>query len=152
MSTLGYDANVGRTTAGEQEMKARVAEMQAVGGASWDGARDYTGLALVVAFAGGVRNLNLDIKDISQREEYLNRNYFIGNLTVGLGKRFSYKSRLAFGLDLGYDESVDDLARLDAFNNVMGVVVMIGLAITGMALKFSYARWAVAISSVHRAT
>ena len=72
---------------------------------------------LTVTGSGGKRNLNLEFTDPALAAEYLNRTYFIGNLTVGLGKRFSYKSRFAFGLDLGYDESVGDLAKLDAFNN-----------------------------------
>jgi hypothetical protein len=72
---------------------------------------------LTVTGSGGKRNLNLQLTDPDLAAEYLNRSYFIGNLTVGMGKRFSYKSRVAFGLDLGYDESVGDLTKLDAFNN-----------------------------------
>ncbi len=41
----------------------------------------------------------------------------VGNLTVGLGRQFSHKSRYVFGLDLGYDESVGDLIVLDGINN-----------------------------------
>jgi hypothetical protein len=50
-------------------------------------------------------------------EKFLNRSYFIGNLTVGVGRRFSYKSRYVFGLDLGYDESVGDLIIIDGIKN-----------------------------------
>ena len=67
--------------------------------------------------SAGKRNLNLELTDPELAEIYLNRSYFIGNLTVGMGRRFSYKSRYVFGLDLGYDESVGDLIELDAFNN-----------------------------------
>jgi hypothetical protein len=72
---------------------------------------------LTVTGSAGKRNLNLEFTDPDMREDYLNRSYFIGNLTVGLGRRFAFKSRYVFGLDLGYDESVSDLIKLDAFNN-----------------------------------
>jgi hypothetical protein len=72
---------------------------------------------LVVTGSGGKRNLNLEFTDPALREEYLNRNYFIGNLTAGVGRNFSHKSRYVFGLDLGYDESVEDLVELAAFND-----------------------------------
>jgi hypothetical protein len=72
---------------------------------------------LTVTGSGGKRNLDLQISDPDQAVEYLNKSYFIGNLTVGMGKRFSYKSRYVFGLDLGYDGTVGDLAELDAYNN-----------------------------------
>jgi hypothetical protein len=78
---------------------------------------DYPkGWDLTFAGAAGKRNLTLRLEDPAQREDYLNRNYFVGNLTVGLGKRFAYKSRFVFGLDLGYDESVGDLIVLDGIN------------------------------------
>lgn len=72
---------------------------------------------LTVAFSGGKRNLDLELKTAEERSEWLNRSYFIGNLTVGAGRKFSNKSRYVFGLDLGYDETVGDLIRLDAYNN-----------------------------------
>jgi len=79
--------------------------------------QDYPrGWDLTVTGSAGKRNLDLEFTDPALAEEYLNRSYFIGNLTLGLGKQFSYKSRFAFGLDLGYDESVGDLITLDAFN------------------------------------
>jgi hypothetical protein len=78
---------------------------------------DYPrGWDLTVTGSAGKRNLDLEFTDPALADEYLNRSYFIGNLTVGLGKRFAYKSRYVFGLDLGYDESVGDLIKLDAFN------------------------------------
>ncbi len=78
---------------------------------------DYPkGWDLTFAGSGGKRNLTLRLEDPALREDYLNRNYFVGNLTVGLGKRFAYKSRYVFGLDLGYDESVGDLIVLDGIN------------------------------------
>ncbi len=66
------------------------------------------GWDLTVTGSGGKRNLDHESNnpDIPLT---LNRSYFMGNLTVGMGRRFSYKSRFAFGLDLGYDESVGDL-------------------------------------------
>ncbi len=74
------------------------------------------GWDVTVTGSAGKRNLNLVIEDAGTRGDYLNRDYFIGNLTVGVGRRFAYKSRCVFGLDLGYDESVGDLIELDAFN------------------------------------
>ncbi|RKZ13333.1 hypothetical protein DRQ50_10610, partial [bacterium] len=74
---------------------------------SWD---------LTVTGSAGKRNLDHEFNDPNVREEYKNRSYFIGNLTVGAGRKFSHKSRYVFGLDLGYDESVGDLMKLDAFN------------------------------------
>jgi hypothetical protein len=80
-------------------------------------ADDYPrGWDLTVGGSYGRRNLNLKIADVGLRDDYLNRNYLIGNLTFGLGRRFTYKSRGVFGLDLGYDESVGDLIELNAFN------------------------------------
>jgi len=79
---------------------------------------DYPrGWDLTVAGAVGKRNLTLRLDDAGQRGDYLNRNYMVGNLTVGLGRRFAFKSRGVFGLDLGYDESVGDLIELNAFND-----------------------------------
>ena len=78
---------------------------------------DYDhGWDLTVTGSAGKRNLDHEFNDPDVREEYKNRSYFIGNLTVGAGRRFSHKSRYVFGLDLGYDESVGDLIKLDAFN------------------------------------
>ncbi len=77
----------------------------------------HKGWDLTVTGSGGKRNLNLAFSDPALANEYLNRNYFIGNVTVGMGKQFSYKSRYVFGLDMAYDESVGDLIILDAFNN-----------------------------------
>jgi hypothetical protein len=67
----------------------------------------------------GKRNLNLNISNFvnpETGEEFLNKSYFIGNVTVGVGRRFSYKARYVFGLDFCYDETVGDLLRLDAYN------------------------------------
>lgn len=75
---------------------------------SWD---------LTVTGSGGKRNLDLQFDDPDMKEEYANQSYFIGNLTVGLGRKFSHKSRYVFGLDVGYDESVQDLEKVDAYNN-----------------------------------
>jgi len=72
---------------------------------------------LTVGGAVGKRNLTHNIANADLREDYLNRNYMVANLTVGLGRRFAYKSRYVFGLDLGYDESVGDLIELDGINN-----------------------------------
>jgi hypothetical protein len=74
------------------------------------------GWDLTFCWSAGKRNLDLRIEDPELQVRYLNRDYFIGNLTVGMGKRFSHKSRLAFGLDFAYDETVGDLIELDAYN------------------------------------
>ncbi len=71
---------------------------------------------LTLTGSAGKRNLDLQFDDPELREQYGNRSYFIGNITLGAGYRFSFKSRVAFGLDFCYDESVGDLIRLDAFN------------------------------------
>jgi hypothetical protein len=75
------------------------------------------GWDLTVTGSGGKRNLDLETNNPEIPTKQLNRGYFIGNLTVGMGRRFSYKSRYVFGLDLGYDQSVEDLAQLNAYNN-----------------------------------
>ncbi len=72
---------------------------------------------LTVCGSAGKRNLTHKINDPNVREDYLNRNYMVANLTVGLGRQFSCKSRYVFGLDLGYDESVGDLIVLDGLTN-----------------------------------
>jgi len=74
------------------------------------------GWDLTVAFSAGKRNLDLRLQTADLREEWLNRSYFIGNLTVGAGRKFSNKFRYVFGLDLCYDETVGDLIVLDGYN------------------------------------
>ena len=76
---------------------------------------------LTTTFSYGKRNLDLPLDDPDIREQYGNNSYFIGNITVGAGYRFSYKSRVAFGLDFCYDESVGDLMRIDAYKNGQNV-------------------------------
>jgi hypothetical protein len=79
---------------------------------------DYPrGWDMTLTGSAGRRNLNLKFSDPALRDDYLNRNYLIGNLTVALGRRVAWKSRVAMGLDLAYDESVGDLIELDAYNN-----------------------------------
>ena len=78
---------------------------------------DYPqGWDLTVTGSAGKRNLDLELND-PEVQRFLNKSYFIGNLTVGMGKRFSYKSRYVFGLDMGYDESVGDLIIIDGIEN-----------------------------------
>lgn len=72
---------------------------------------------LTMCWSVGKRNLTHKIEDPVTREDYMNRNYMVSNLTVGVGRQFSNKSRYVFGLDLGYDESVGDLIELDAYQN-----------------------------------
>jgi len=74
------------------------------------------GWDLTVTGSAGKRNLNLELIE-PEVEHFLNKSYFIGNLTLGMGRRFSYKSRYVFGLDLGYDESVGDLIIIDGIKN-----------------------------------
>lgn len=66
--------------------------------------------------SGGIRNLNLDIKAHDQRVAYLNRDYFVGNFTIALGRHFSHMSRFTFGLDTTYDQSVPALVEIEAYN------------------------------------
>jgi len=73
---------------------------------SWD---------LTFTISGGIRNLNLDIRDHDQRVDYLNRNFFVGNYTLAMGRRFSPMSRYCFGLDVTYDQSVPALQDLAAY-------------------------------------
>ena len=72
---------------------------------------------LTVTGSGGKRNLDHTFDNPDVPDEYKNRDYFIGNITVGAGRHFSHKSRYVFGLDLGYDESVGDLIKVDYINN-----------------------------------
>ncbi len=74
------------------------------------------GWDLTVTGSAGKRNLDLELIG-PEVEKFLNKSYFIGNITVGMGRRFSYKSRYVFGLDLGYDESVGDLIIIDGIEN-----------------------------------
>jgi hypothetical protein len=74
------------------------------------------GWDLTVTGSAGKRNLDLALEG-PEVQKYANKSYFIGNITVGMGKRFSYKSRYVFGLDLGYDESVGDLIIIDGIEN-----------------------------------
>jgi hypothetical protein len=71
---------------------------------------------LTTTISAGKRNLDLEFTDPDLREQYGNQSYFIGNITVGAGYRFSFRSRVAFGLDFCYDETVGDLQRLDGIN------------------------------------
>jgi hypothetical protein len=72
---------------------------------------------LTVTASAGKRNLDLPLDDPDLREQYGNRSYAIVNATLGAGYRVSFKSRLAFGLDLAYDGTVGDLMRIDAFQS-----------------------------------
>lgn len=74
------------------------------------------GWNLTLTGSGGQRNLDLLIVEPDQTWYYVNRSYFIGNLSAGLGRQFSYKSRYVFGLDLGYDTSAEALTKNDAEN------------------------------------
>jgi hypothetical protein len=74
---------------------------------SWD---------FTITGSAGKRNLDLPLEDPDLRERYGNQSYAIANVTVGAAYRVSFKSRLAFGLDFCYDETVGDLMRIDAFN------------------------------------
>ncbi|MCB1182280.1 acyloxyacyl hydrolase [bacterium] len=74
------------------------------------------GWDLTTTFSSGRRNLNLELAEPALRGDYLNRDYFIGNLTLGLGRAFSNKTRVVGGLDFCYDESVPDLIVLDGIN------------------------------------
>jgi hypothetical protein len=71
---------------------------------------------LTYTVSAGKRNIDLPFDDPELREQYGNESYFIGNVTAGAAYRFSYKSRVAMGLDFCYDETVGDLMRIDAFN------------------------------------
>jgi hypothetical protein len=73
---------------------------------------------LTVTGSAGKRNLDLEFTgQDSVAIQFANESYFIGNLTVGMGKRFSCKSRYVFGLDLCYDQSVGDLTVIDGMEN-----------------------------------
>lgn|GEM_PF-2047636 len=74
------------------------------------------GWNLTLTGSGGQRNLDILIVEPDQVWYYVNRNYFVGNLTAGLGRRFWYKSRYVFGLDLGYDTSAAALTKNEAEN------------------------------------
>ncbi|MFT5232726.1 MAG: hypothetical protein ACI9UK_001228 [Candidatus Krumholzibacteriia bacterium] len=75
---------------------------------SWD---------LTVTGSVGKRNLTHELQDAELRDIYLNRNYMVGNMTLGAGRSFSHKARYVFGLDVGYDESVADLIFLEGLKN-----------------------------------
>lgn len=74
---------------------------------SWD---------LATTLSAGKRNLDLRFDDPALREKYGNRSYPILNLTTVAGYRFTFRSRLAVGLDLAYDGSVGDLVKVDGLN------------------------------------
>jgi len=70
-----------------------------------------------LAFSAGKRNINLEFDDPDLAEQYANQSYLISNITFGAGYQFSYRSRVAFGLDFCYDGTVEDLEKIDAYNN-----------------------------------
>lgn len=71
---------------------------------------------LALTGSWGLRNLDLNFEDDALREEYGNQSYDILNLTAIAGYRFTYRSRVVMGLDLGYDESVGDLITVNGIN------------------------------------
>jgi hypothetical protein len=75
------------------------------------------GWDLMVTGSYGKRNLDLEIDDPENPEEWLNRSYTIANLTVGAGRKFSNMFRYYLGLDFCYDGSVGDIERVDGINN-----------------------------------
>ena len=70
----------------------------------------------LVTGSAGKRNLDLPLED-PETQQYLNKTYFIGNLTVGAARKFSNNFRYYLGLDFCYDGSVGDIERIDAYNN-----------------------------------
>ena len=71
---------------------------------------------LTTTLSVGKRNLDLPIEHQAVREEYGNQSYLISNFTAGAGYRFSYRSRVSFGLDFCYDGTVEALQRVEAAN------------------------------------
>ena len=71
---------------------------------------------IAVTGSAGIRNLDLAFEDPALREQFGNQSYTILNLTTIAGYRFAYKSRVAFGLDFAYDETVGDLIKVDGIN------------------------------------
>lgn len=71
---------------------------------------------LAVTTSIGERNLDLRIEDPDIREEYGNQSYAVVNLTAIAGYRFSYKQRLAMGVDFAWDGTVNDIGKVNALN------------------------------------
>ena len=81
---------------------------------------------LTVTLSYGKRNLDLPFNaqndpDGTLAERFGNQTYVIGNITAGAAYRFSFKSRVAFGLDFCYDETVGDLERIEGYNQGVNV-------------------------------
>lgn len=71
---------------------------------------------LAVTGSIGERNLDLKIDDPDIREEYGNNSYAIVNLTAVAAYRFSFKQRVALGVDLAWDGTVNDISKVNALN------------------------------------
>ncbi|RKZ14365.1 hypothetical protein DRQ53_11710 [bacterium] len=71
---------------------------------------------IAVTGSAGIRNLDLKFEDPDLREEFGNQSYTILNLTTVAGYHLTYKSRVVFGLDVAYDETVGDLIKVDGIN------------------------------------
>ena len=62
----------------------------------------------------GIRNLDLDLRDIPEYGVYLDKDYPIINAIAQVTRRYSHTSAWDAGLDLAYDGSVGDLMFLEA--------------------------------------
>lgn len=64
--------------------------------------------------SGGTRSINHNVADIAPEIDHVIEDYFMGNLVTTVGYRTGLRSRWVAGLDLGYNESADDVAWLAA--------------------------------------
>lgn len=78
---------------------------------SWD---------LNVTFSGGTRSLNHNVAELDPELDHVIKNYFMGNMVVVAGYRTGLKSKWVGGLDVGYNDSVDDLVYLAGLKNGTG--------------------------------
>lgn len=69
---------------------------------------------LATTFAMSVRNLVQDHLNSPDEVAVHTKDYLIANLNITASRRFSHKSRYGFGLDLEYDDSLQDLEDVDA--------------------------------------
>jgi len=74
---------------------------------------------LATTFAGGVRNLPLDLRGDPDYGRYLTKNYLILNAMMTASRQVSHMSRYDLGIDLEYDESVADIVRLESLKSGM---------------------------------
>lgn len=92
---------------------------------------------VAATFSFGVRNLEKDLRGDEEFGHYYTKDYLATNVWVMANRQFSHMSAYSFGLDIDYDESVDDLVTIESLNAGKGVpgevstIEKMGLSVCG---------------------